>query len=269
MRTVACEIGSKHPFIKSADAVDFKENLIHQGVWRELKEDDNQEGSDLDSSQDAMVALFKEIEPFLLDGTELGGAQVTYAKKAMEIGPDISQDGNASRISKVDVHAYGIRDIHDKKKAVKDMRFFSTGGRDNETACVWVAMEKNKANIHKNVLFSNTKASSARAFVKTELLLNCRSLTVKDKTADWFVLRRFRMMGTMGAMLSSRVLHEENDIKRDTELAAIMDNCIKQWFGRHKSTEAMKQGSANEPMILQRLQTFDWIEAVFEVGMLQ
>ena len=219
VKTVACEIGSKHPFIKSADAVDFKENLIHQGVWRELEEDGNQEGSDLNSSQDAMVALFKEIEPFLLDGTELGGAQVTYAKKAMEIGPDVSQDGNATRISKVDVHAYGIRDIHDKKKAVKDMRFFSTGGRDNETACVWVAMEKNKANIHKNVLFSNTKASSARAFVETELLLNCRSLTVKDKTADWFVLRRFQMTGTMGAMLSSQVASEiasSDDFHQDT-----------------------------------------------------
>jgi hypothetical protein len=77
------------------------------------------------------------------------------------------------------------------------------------------------------------------------------------------------MMETMGATLSSRVLPEENDIERDTELAAIMNNCIKQWFGRHKSTEAMKQGSANEPMILQRLQTYDWIEEVFEVGMLQ
>jgi cephalosporin hydroxylase len=130
---------------------------------------------------------------FILDGTKHGGAQVTYAKKAMEIGPDISQEGNSSRRrrSTVDVYAYGIRDVHDKKKAVKDMRFFSTGGRDNETACVWVAMEKNKANIHKNILFSNTKASSARAFVETELLLNCRSLTVKDKTADLFVLRRF------------------------------------------------------------------------------
>jgi hypothetical protein len=28
MRTVACEIGSKHPFIKSADAVNFKDTLI-------------------------------------------------------------------------------------------------------------------------------------------------------------------------------------------------------------------------------------------------
>ncbi len=31
----------------------------------------------------------------------------------------------------------------------------------------------------------------------------------------------------------------------------------------------MKQGSANEPMILQRLRGIEWIEDVFEVGMLQ
>jgi hypothetical protein len=124
--------------------------------------------------------MFKEIEPFILDGTELGGAQVMYTMKAMEIGPDISQDGNGSRRSMVDVYAYGIHVVH----AVKDMGFFSTGGRDNERAFVWVAMEKNKANIHKNILFFSTTASSARAFIETELLLNCRSLTVIDKMAD-------------------------------------------------------------------------------------
>ena len=71
MRTVACEIGPKHPFIKSADAVKFKETLTCQGAWPELEEDGNQEGNDLNSSQDAMVTV-KEIELFILDGTELG-----------------------------------------------------------------------------------------------------------------------------------------------------------------------------------------------------
>ena len=64
------------------------------------------------------------------------------------------------------------------------MRFFSTGERDNEMAFVWVEMEKYKVNIHKNVLFSSTKALSARAFIETELLLICRSLTVKTK---WWI----------------------------------------------------------------------------------
>jgi hypothetical protein len=42
MRTVACEVGSKHPFIKSADEVNFKETLTHRGVWSELEEDGDQ-----------------------------------------------------------------------------------------------------------------------------------------------------------------------------------------------------------------------------------
>jgi hypothetical protein len=75
MRTVACEIGSKHPFIKSADAVNFKDTLIRQGVRAELEEDSDREVNHPNSSPDAMVAVFKELEPFILDGTELGGAQ--------------------------------------------------------------------------------------------------------------------------------------------------------------------------------------------------
>ena len=196
MRTIACEIGSKHPFIKAADAVAFKESLIRDSETDLQDDDDN-----------PMVATYKELEPFILDGTELGGAQVTSAKKEVEIGPKIGQDNDvdSNRRAKAAVHAYGIRDVFDKKNAVKDLRVFSTGGRlDNETAHVWVVMEKHKLNIHKNVLFSNTKASAKRLFVETQLLYFCQPLTIADKVAEWFLLRRFRFRftGTMGATLA-------------------------------------------------------------------
>eukprot|EP00956_Cyclotella_meneghiniana_P004829 scaffold5983_cov62-Cyclotella_meneghiniana.AAC.4 len=100
----------------------------------------------------------------------------------MEIGPVRQESDGVNRRSKVAVHAYGIRDVHDKKKDVKDIRTFSTGGRDDETACIWVAVEKNKVNIHKSFLFSNSNASPATVSAETELLFNCRGLTVKNKT---------------------------------------------------------------------------------------
>ena len=49
----------------------------------------------------------------------------------------------------------------------------------------------------------------------------------------------------------------------------VFDKCIDSWFGRHKSTEEMQQGSANEEFILQRIKTNDWVHDVFEIGMLQ
>ena len=69
MRTIACEIGSKHPFIKAADAVAFKESLNRDGET-DLQDDDDH----------PMVAIYKELEPFILDGTD-GCAQVTSAKR--------------------------------------------------------------------------------------------------------------------------------------------------------------------------------------------
>ncbi len=45
--------------------------------------------------------------------------------------------------------------------------------------------------------------------------------------------------------------------------------CAKSWFGRHRSTEYMQQGSRNETFIAQRLAQQPWVSSVFNVGMLQ
>eukprot|EP00956_Cyclotella_meneghiniana_P028946 scaffold68869_cov96-Cyclotella_meneghiniana.AAC.2 len=41
------------------------------------------------------------------------------------------------------------------------------------------------------------------------------------------------------------------------------------WFGRHKSTDVMKQGTQNEDFIMQRFSREPWVYDVFQVGMLQ
>ena len=45
--------------------------------------------------------------------------------------------------------------------------------------------------------------------------------------------------------------------------------CAKSWFGRHRSTEYMQQGSRNETFIAQRLAQQPWVSSVFNVGLLQ
>eukprot|EP00956_Cyclotella_meneghiniana_P032366 scaffold88613_cov67-Cyclotella_meneghiniana.AAC.1 len=99
MRTVACEIGSKHPFIKSIDALAFKDSLTGQDDTAELEsaarvenaaeletaapEDAHANDLGLESSQDAMVDIYEELEPFILDGTKHGGAQVAKTPMAL------------------------------------------------------------------------------------------------------------------------------------------------------------------------------------------
>ncbi|KAL7502175.1 hypothetical protein ACHAXN_000579, partial [Cyclotella atomus] len=99
MSTIACESGSQHPYIHWEDANAFRDKLS------------NENGPD---SADKL-ALLDSIEDFILDGTDLGGAQVTYATKSMMIGSASTK-----------VHAFAIRDVYDKKVAVKNLRFFNT-----------------------------------------------------------------------------------------------------------------------------------------------
>ncbi len=49
----------------------------------------------------------------------------------------------------------------------------------------------------------------------------------------------------------------------------MLDKCIDSWFGRHSSSDVMRQGTKNEDFVLQRLSHEKWISDVFEVGMLQ
>ena len=49
----------------------------------------------------------------------------------------------------------------------------------------------------------------------------------------------------------------------------MLDKCIDSWFGRHSSSDNMRQGTENENFVLQRLTCEKWISDIFEVGMLQ
>jgi hypothetical protein len=49
----------------------------------------------------------------------------------------------------------------------------------------------------------------------------------------------------------------------------MLDKCIDSWFGRHASSDVMRQGTENENYVLQRLTCEKWISDIFEVGMLQ
>ena len=56
----------------------------------------------------------------------------------------------------------------------------------------------------------------------------------------------------------------------DDEWKKVMiEKLMNQWFDRHTSNEVMKEGTANEEYIAQRLLMQQWVCDVFEVGLLQ
>ena len=113
---IAPEIGSRTPFIYPEVAQDYIMKLR----------------STNDPNADAKIALF---EPFILDGSKYGGAQVCIAKTDWQL--------RESDSASCTIYAYGIRDIYNKKTAVKHMCLFNTSGDINlSTANVWVAMDK-------------------------------------------------------------------------------------------------------------------------------
>ncbi len=183
MCTITNSSGSQHPFISWSDANEYIMRLVNLD----------------DTNRDARILLFRD---FVLDGTDLGGAQVSYATKEVVLR---NSDG-----VKCTVYAFAIQDIYNKKVPVLDLCFFNTGGQQNDdTAHLWIGMEKDM-NIHGNFLFLATKPSSNRMKVESMLLKNCKPLTVAQRTGDRFVGRRFRFTGTVGATISSESYDTDN-----------------------------------------------------------
>ena len=84
MMTIACEQGSKHPFIMPSVAADEIEKMRKRN----------------DINADAKIALFKD---FVLDGRSRGGAQVVCASKEIVVNESVS--------SKQTLYAFAIKDV--------------------------------------------------------------------------------------------------------------------------------------------------------------
>jgi hypothetical protein len=239
MSTIAPEIGSKTPFIYPDVAQDYISKLRIAN----------------DPNVDAKIALFQQ---FILDGSKYGGAQVSIAKTDWQL----RESGNAT----CTIYAYGIRDIYNKKTPVKHLRFFNTDRDINlSTANVWVAIEKN-VSIDGSYLFSARRPSMNRIIAESKLRESCEPYTITQRTGDWFIGREMRFTGTVGSSFNDDDGYASDD---DDWKVSMLDKCIDSWFGRHASSDVMRQGTENESYVLQRLSCEKWISDIFEVGMLQ
>mgnify|MGYP006157597089 CR=1 FL=1 len=221
MSTITPEIGSKTPFIYPVVAQDYISKLRNAN----------------DPNVDAEIALF---EQFILDGSKYGGAQVSTVKTDWQL----RKSGNAT----CTIYAYGIRDIYNKKTPVKHLRFFNTDRDVNlSTANVWVAIEKN-VSIDGSYLFSARRPSMNRIIAESKLRESCEPYTITQRTGDWFIGREMRFTGTVGSSFNDDDGYASDD---DDWKVSMLDKCIGSWFGRHASSDVMRQGTENEDFVLQ------------------
>ena len=116
----------------------------------------------------------------------------------------------------------------------------------------------------------------ARSKIEGYVLANCAVLTVGQRCADWFVMRQFRITGTIAAkvLLSDSGIREmvglsdRDDDVNLIEPKALLCDLMSSWFSSARSTESMMRGTINEPAVMEALTSKDFVIAVFEVGML-
>jgi len=229
---------------------------------------------------------------WVVDAGEKLGADVQVAQK------DILRDSGKT----LKLTAYSIRDVFDKKNAVKDLPFLSTGESFRSKCTEWVASPKESYVVTSNHLFSNKRASQERLDVEEKLRSNgCTPFTVGQRCVDWFVMKGFILSGTMAGLVFSRSsklsthlpedilydseeeedddtvldpdLHsnDEDEVHISDELKQLMLNkCIHSWFGRHQATtSAMAQGTKNEDPTAQKFASMDFVKNFYDVGLLK
>jgi hypothetical protein len=59
------------------------------------------------------------------------------------------------------------------------------------------------------------------------------------------------------------------DFARDETKSELIIKCCDSWYGRHKSSKAMKQGSLNEIPLAQQLERLDWLDCFFDCGIIE
>lgn len=238
MSCVAASVGSGHPFISH-------EVFVHKRSLMEKNKDNK------------MLEKLELVKDFVLDENKLAGPQVCVAKRYLEVQV-------SDKVTKTTLYATTIQDCHDKKAIVKDLRFFNTGYTSFDNVHVWVGTEKN-ISIKNNFLFSSVKGNAGRVNIENTLVNYCRPLTVSQRTGDWFLMRKFRITGTVSLSLPTLA-----QLSTDAEKHPLLDKFNDSHHNReHKSTDNMKQGTNNEAPLMERLGTQDWVHEVYEVGMLE
>ena len=223
--TLATTLGSRHPFLTSEEVRTFDDSL-----------------SPVEKEQ--LEPQLQQIRKWIVDaGTEgsIGGSAVRVARK-----------GNVTAIS--------VCEKFDRKAETKIVRCFLTGNYDETLTNKWIFTKRVDPIPSIPFLFSCQHVSYATVQDKVEfqLALHTRPLTYAQRCADWFVMRQFRVTGTMASNLNQTQSQE-----------TVIQMCFKSWFKRSKSTDAMTEGTQNEDATIEALGAMTLVTHLYQVGLIE
>jgi hypothetical protein len=170
--TVCAAVGSGHPIVTESEVNKVMECRQNQG-----KCDSNN-----NISQQLVNWLIKDDESILR-------------------GPEI-KIASCNTVGEKTLHAIAYRDIFDKKKGQKILRFFAAGFAGMEDAlCHWAAVAKCTANPIFGQLFGSCNSKDEKLLEMQQMTRDAIShvnvLTENQRTVEWFTLCAFHLSATM------------------------------------------------------------------------
>ncbi len=233
--TIAATVGSRHPFITDEEVKECRKKQTAKTV------------------PSATVSLrLNPVEDWTVSSTAKLGAEARVDKKVLENGKSL--------------HASVVRYVFDRKAESKLTQFFSSGPMAIGLSCKWIATRK-KTTVVKTLFVATKRPSETKVAMESKLKENCHPLTVGQRCADWFLMKSFRLTGTMaGAVIRKCQDAVELDSLIEKDL---IQSCLNSWFGRFKSTAPMVRGSSNEVPAALKLAQEDFVMDFCEVGLLQ
>lgn len=121
---------------------------------------------------------------------------------------------------------------------------------------------------------SEYQLDDGRLDMECRLRLSCNVRTTAQRCADWFVLRQFRVTGTIAGytLLSHPTTLSLSGYGSAVTPPSTPTQCLQMftasWFSTTWATEHMKRRTANEAAALSALSSRAFVRAVFEYGML-
>lgn len=127
------------------------------------------------------------------------------------------------------VYATVLRDVFDRKADCKELRMFSVGKTFRETHNQWITYNS-KHIINKSDIFFTRGKDGNWSSIDKFILKSYFPLTILQRTANWFLMKSFRLTGTMASIIANNNVEISHSY-----LSTALDSCIQSWFGCHKS----------------------------------
>ena len=168
--------------------------------------------------------------------------------------------------------AVAVREHGNEKKSKVVCFMYSVSPSLSSILDAWVAVPNDYIKFDRHLFngLGDKLAKECELFLKQ----SCFPLTIGQRCADWFIMRRIRITGTNAGL----ILQNDEDFlshlgiasnaRKEKTLTEWMEVLCSSWFDRKVSTEPMKRDTANEAPVLSFIQNLSFVETIFEVGML-